>query len=148
MKELRFVFLAALLVIPSQATAGSLLGLRGGIGFDPDQLVAGVQFGTAARTGVVRILPSVDVGLSDDVTTFSFNADVLLDLNLQGSSIGFFGGAGPTIAYYDFDGPGSDWKTGISLIGGIKSAVGGADLEFRFGMGDIPDFRIMLTIHL
>lgn len=151
MKKSIFVILAALLTAPSLASAQSGFGIRGGVGFDPDQLVAGIQLGTGHRAGVVKIRPSVDLGLSDQVTTFSFNADVLFELDLRGTSVAFFGGAGPTITYFDFDGPRSDWKTGISLVGGINSAfkiAGGADLEFRFGLGDAPDFRIMLTVHL
>lgn len=150
MKKYTIVVFAAMLIVPSLASARGGFGIRGGVGFDPDQMVAGIQFGSSGLTGVVNIRPSVDLGLSDQVTTYSFNADVLFDLDLRGSSVAFFGGAGPTITYFDFDGPGSDWKTGISLVGGINSAfkIGrGADLEFRFGLGDTPDFRIMMTVH-
>ena len=145
--------LVTLLALPSFASAQSSVGvgLRGGVGFEPDQLVAGLQLALGPRMGVVKILPSVDLGLGDKRTTYSFNADVLFRLNLQGSSVAFFGGAGPTITYVDFEGPKSDWQTGISLIAGINSALSiarGADLEVRFGVADVPDLRIILTVHL
>jgi hypothetical protein len=151
MRKYALLAVLSLLILPSNATAQNSPGLRAGVGFSPDQLVAGIQFGLGARAGLIKIRPSFDVGLSDDVNTFSVNADVLLGLSLQGSSVSFFGGAGPTITYFDFDGPANDWKTGISLIAGINSAfkiARGADLEFRFGIGDAPDFRILLAIHL
>ena len=151
----RFLIAAfvALMLLPSLAIGGGAIGvgLRGGVGSNPDQFVAGLQFAVGPRVGVLRIVPSIDLGLGDQVTSFSFNGDVLLRLNLEGSSVSFFGGAGPSIIYYDTDGPQSDWTTGVSLIAGLESAIrvaGGADVEARFGLGNAPELRLILTVHL
>lgn len=154
---IRYRFLIAsfvtLMFLPSLAIGGGAIGVgvRGGVSSNPDQLVGGLQFAVGPRVGVLRIVPSIDLGIGDQVTSFSFNGDVLLRLNLDGSSVSFFGGAGPSIIYYDTEGPQSAWKTGISLIAGLESAIslaGGADIEARFGLGDAPELRLILTVHL
>ena len=127
-------------------------GLRGGFSLNPDQLVVGGQFALGQRYGIIRIVPSVDVGFFDNVTTIMFNGDLIVNLKIEGSNIGLYGGAGPTIGYVDPEGTADGrWDAGMSLIVGTYVPFGrsrGANLEARFGIWDIPDFKLMLVFLL
>jgi hypothetical protein len=127
--------------------AGSGFGLRVGFGLDPDQFVIGGQFAIVQPNSIVRIVPSVDVGLGNSITTILFNADVLFRLVLEGTQVGFYGGAAGTAAYIDASGVDGTWELGIPLIVGVGLPVlkrNATSIEGRFGIiGDIPDFRLL-----
>lgn len=127
----------------------STLGLRAGFGLDPDQFVVGGQVSMGKKLGIARVVPSVDVGFGNSTTTIAFNADVQFKLNVEGSSFGLYGGAGPTVLYWDNEGGSSDWELGLSLMAGARmpfKSFPPTSLEVRFGMGDIPDFRALLIL--
>jgi hypothetical protein len=127
--------------------AGSGFGLRVGFGLDPDQLVIGGQFAIVQPNNITRIVPSVDVGLGNSITTILFNADVLFRLVLEGTQVGFYGGGAGTAAYIDASGVDGTWELGIPLIVGVGLPVlkrNSTSIEGRFGIiGDIPDFRLL-----
>ena len=133
----------------NQAPSGLGFGVRGGFGLDPDQFVVGGQFtlGTKAFS-IARIVPSVDVGFGDNVTTIDFNADFLLRLIVEGTSFGLYGGGGPTLAYLDHKNANSTWKLGLSVTLGAQVPIlkkNATNIEARFGIGDIPDFRLLFV---
>jgi hypothetical protein len=133
----------------NQAPSGLGFGVRGGFGLDPDQFVLGAQFtvGTQAFS-IARIVPSVDVGFGDNVTTFAFNGDLLFRFILEGTSFGLYGGGGPTLAYWDVKNAGSAWELGLSLTVGAQVPIfkkNATNIEGRFGIGDIPDFRLLFA---
>jgi hypothetical protein len=134
----------------AQNGGGYGFGLRGGFGIDPDQLVIGGQFALGQKAGIARIVPSIDLGFFDNVTSFAFNGDFLFQLNVEDSDFTLYGGGGPTLAFYDYDG-GSQWEFGITVVGGtslpIKLAQG-TNIELRLGIGDIPDFRLLFVVNL
>lgn len=132
----------------AQAPSGLGFGVRGGFGLDPDQFVVGAQFSLGKALSIARVVPSIDVGFGDNVTTIDFNADFLLRLTVEGTSFGFYGGGGPTLAYIDVDNAGSDWEVGLSLTVGAQVPLlkkNATNIEGRFGIGDIPDFRLLFA---
>lgn len=132
----------------SAVTAQARFGLRGGFSLKPDQIVVGGQV-ELGQLAFARIVPSVDVGFGDNVTTIAFNGDFLLRVNIPDASIELYGGGGPTVLYADVsDGP-SDWNLGLTLVVGGRLPVGGShavNLEGRLGVGDVPDFRLIAAI--
>ena len=124
-------------------------GLRAGFGLQPDQFVVGGQFAIQQRAGVFKIQPSVDLGFGDDLTTIMFNADFLGRLQLEGSNFSFYGGPGLGVLYADPKGTDGKWYAGLNLVLGaslpiLKRQVG--SFEARFGIGDIPDFRLLAIL--
>lgn len=148
--------LAIMLAAGSSALAqeepsGLGFGLRAGMGLDPDQFVVGAQFSLGKSLKIFRVVPSVDAGFGNSLTTIDFNADFLARLLVEGTSIGFYGGGGPTLAFIDRSGGGSRWEFGLSLVAGIQVPIiskKATNLEARFGIGDIPDFRLLFAIIL
>ncbi len=133
-----------------QAPSGLGFGLRGGFGLDPDQFVVGAQFSLGKAFAITRVVPSVDVGFGDNVTTIDFNADFLLRLIVEDTSFGLYGGGGPTLAFLDFKND-SKWKLGLSVVVGAQLPIikrHATNIEARFGIGDIPDFRLLLALIL
>lgn len=147
-KVLAAVTILFLMIISTANAQEGNFGARLGLGLNPDQFVIGAQFAIGKKAGVARIVPSVDLGFGDNVTTFDFNADFLFRLKVENTGFSFFGGGGPTLGFVDYKG-GSDWNFGLSLVGGVElPLIAGhpATLEARFGIGDIPDFRLLLAI--
>jgi hypothetical protein len=132
------------------APSGLGFGVRAGLGLDPDQFVVGGQFTLGAKAfSLARIVPSVDIGFGDNVTTFAFNADLLFRFILEGTSFGLYGGGGPTLAYWDVsNSSSSSWDFGLSLTVGAQVPIfktNATNIEGRFGIGDIPDFRLLFA---
>jgi hypothetical protein len=131
----------------SNTTIG--FGLRAGLGLDPDQFVVGGQFAIGKRLGIAKIVPSVDLGFGSDVMTIDFNGDLLFKLNMEGSELSLYGGGGPTVAFWDSDFSDGSWELGLSVVVGVQMplrALKSSSVEARFGIGDIPDVRLLLGI--
>jgi len=151
----KFVMIGAVIAITLfssvSVAAGNIgFGVRGGYGSNPDQLVFGAQAVFGQFLKVTRFVPSFDFGTGDDITTYTFNGDFRLMMNIPNSSLALYGAAGPTLTYWKADkGDGSDTEVGATLTAGLKFPMGGTgqyNLEARFGIGDVPDFKIMLGI--
>lgn len=153
MKTFAIGLLVSVLVIGAGATAGDSpnksYGLHGGFGLTPDQAVFGVQ-SELGRVKMARFAPSVDFGFGDNVTTIALNADVRLHISPPKSGSAIYIGGGPTLAVINPKGPvGSDTEIGLSLTGGLKVPMGANNaytLEGRLGLGDIPDFRLLIGV--
>jgi hypothetical protein len=127
------------------------LGIRAGLGLEPDQFVIGAQFSLEKKLGIARVVPSIDLGFGDNVTTIILNADFLFRLKVEETGYGFYGGAGPTLSFWDFEKSNDEWKPGISAIAGVHLPLfpkHTTNLEARFGIGSIPDFRLLLAFIL
>jgi hypothetical protein len=134
----------------SDGAAGLGWGLRAGLGLSPDQIVLGAQYSLGKKFKITRVVPSIDVGFGDNVTTVDINGDVLFRITVPDADFGFYGGGGPTMAFWDFDG-GSQWELGLSLVLGTQVSLfksNATNLEARFGISDIPDFRLLLAVIL
>jgi hypothetical protein len=117
-----------------------------GFSINPDQYVIGLQ-AALKEYHKMTFAPSVDLGFGDDVTLVTANFDLKLDLfTPPGSASILYAGAGGTIAYIDPKKGDSDTEIGMSLIGGIKLGLGRKNyynIEARYGIGDIPDFKLL-----
>lgn len=143
------VLLLALLAGTETAAAAGF-GVRGGLGINPDQGVIGLQAEMGGkRLKAFRLAPSADFGFGDNVTTFCGNLDFLLHVPFPGSGGGAYGGLGPTLTYWDVDSGQNDTEIGLSLVAGMRLGMGDRNaynLEARFGVGDVPDFRILVGV--
>lgn len=145
-----------ILTIPGLAAAEGLMSVKGigprlGLGINPDQFVVGVQASMGQIFKIARLAPSIDVGFGDHVTDVTFNADLQLTLlKPPKSTTSFYGLVGPTLIYLDPDFGDSNTEIGISIGGGLKIPMGESslyNLEARVGLGDIPDFKLMLGVY-
>ncbi|MDD3731197.1 MAG: hypothetical protein PHU88_02340 [candidate division Zixibacteria bacterium] len=124
-------------------------GVRAGYGSNPDQFVVGGQALLGEFMKIARFAPSIDYGTGDNVSTFAFNADILMLLKPPNSSFAFYAAAGPTLTYWDAEHGGSDTEIGATITAGLRLPMkntGFYNLEARFGIGDIPDLRILFGI--
>jgi hypothetical protein len=123
-------------------------GVLAGFGIDPDQFVVGVQ-AELGRVKMARFAPSLDLGFGDNMTTYTLNGDIRLHVSPPKSTFTVYLGGGPTLALIDPKGGDSDTEIGLSLVAGLKAAMGRSNaytLEGRFGVGDIPEFRLLAGI--
>jgi len=129
------------------------LGARTGLSSAPDQFVLGLQgsFGNVGgAAGTAIFVPSADVGVGSSHTSLLLNGDLRWYVfNLPETGIKFYGAAGPTLGYYSFNNAGSATELGLSLTAGARIPMQGRrsyNLEMRFGFGDIPDMKLMLSL--
>jgi hypothetical protein len=141
--------ICVLCLAAGESLAGGL-GLRAGLGIDPDQAVVGLQGQLSGKKlDAFYLAPSLDFGFGDNVTTICGNLDLLLLIRPPDSNGALYAGVGPTIAVWDFDNHDSDTKIGLSLLGGARFGMGKKNVynaEVRFGVGDIPDIRVLFGI--
>lgn len=118
-----------------------------GFSINPEQFCAGVQavLGSVSKT---RFAPSVDFGFGDNRTLITFNFDLKMDLfPLPNSNAQFYAGVGPEVIIISPDGEDQDTEVGLGIVGGLKlpfSEKHYYNLEARFGIGDVPDFTVMI----
>ena len=130
----------------TRSLSGLGFGLKGGFGISPDQGVIGAQYSLGQRVSIFRLVPNFDIGFGDNLTTVTFNFDFLARLQVEGSSVAFYGGGAPTLALANSKG-----YFGATLVVGAQLPIlksNGTNIEVRFGIGDIPEFRALLTIIL
>lgn len=153
----RSMFVAGLVLIfafsGTSATAGdqpgNSYGVRAGLGINPDQFVFGAQSVMGRVMKVARFAPSADIGVGNDVTVLTFNPDIRLLFSPPRSNSTFYGQVGPTIAVFDPKEGKGDTEIGLTLSVGLKLPMGNSgfyNLEGRFGIGDVPDARILFGI--
>jgi hypothetical protein len=126
-------------------------GIKAGAGINPDQFVVGVQGVFRKALDFADFAPSADLGFGDNVTVITLNPDLRLPLSLPASQTFFYVQAGPTIAILDFKYGKSDTEIGLTLSAGLEFPMGKSgyySLEGRFGLGDVPDARILFGILL
>jgi hypothetical protein len=130
-------------VLPSSAGAGAAIGPRVGYDFDTDNLVLGAEAELGRVFQSFRFAPSLDFELGDNSVTV-LNSDFRLYLfNLPETGLHFYGSVGPTVVLDN------QTEIGLSLVAGMKIPMkreNRYNLELRFGIGDIPDLKLMLGI--
>ena len=152
-RNIYWVLAVSILLSPwmAQGRSNNLgFGLRAGMGLDPDQFVVGAQFSMGRPIGIVRFAPSLDVGFGSNMTVFNFNADFLVRMIIRDAPLELYGGAGPTLVFWDFRGH-SEWDVALSLVLGTQVKISRSfvtNLEGRIGIGDTPDFRLLLVFFL
>ena len=142
-------FLLALVMIVlvagfgTPARADSALGPRFGVTGGNDDFFLGVQGEFGPILGSATLVPSLDFTLGDHSST-ALNADLRFYLiPLPETGLRFYGGAGPTLMLSP------DTELGLSLILGLHIPMKSTrryNIEYRWGIGDIPDHKIGVTI--
>ncbi len=130
-------------ITDSHAGGGRGLGLRAGMSMGPDQFFVGAQAELGPVVGAAFLAPSLDFEF-DDQTSVAANIDLRWYLlPLPETGIHIYGSAGPTIVLS----PGTD--VGLSLTAGVDIPMKSHrryNVEFRFGFGDIPDFKFAAAL--
>lgn len=125
-------------------------GARIGWDIDNDQFTLGVQAEFDEFVGPLTFAPSIDLGTGSDLTTYAVNGDFRLDLlSPPGSRANLYAGAGPSVVSWRPENGPNDTEIGISLVTGIKLRMGSSsryNMELRFGVGDIPEARLMAGV--
>ncbi len=139
-----FGFLALVPAASWAAPVKAALGVRAGLSQNPDQFVVGAQ-AEVGSLGLATIAPSVDLGFGDNSDLTAANLDLRWYLfPLPQTGIQFYAAAGPTAVFVS-----SQSEIGLSLTAGAKIPMKGTgryNVEARFGIGDIPDLKVMLGI--
>ena len=126
-----------------EAVADSALGPRLGLSGSQDDFFLGIQgeFGPLLGTGT--LVPSLDFTLGDRSST-ALNADFRFYLiPLPETGLRFYGAAGPTLMVSP------DTELGLSLVLGLHIPMKSTrryNVEYRWGVGDIPDHKIGVTV--
>ena len=123
--------------------SGLGFGLQAGIGFTPTQFVVGAQYSLGKGLGIFRVVPNVHFGFGD-ATTFDFNVDFLARVIAKDAGFGFYAGAAPTFTTWE-----GDSSFGFTVVAGTQLPIlkgHATNLEARFGIGDVPEFRILAAI--
>ena len=134
---------------PARAAIG--FGPRVGFGLQPDQFVVGAQTLLGRSLYIFRFAPSFDLGWGDNVTTYAFNGDFEFSLGIPSTRAHFYAGGGVGVTAWDFESSGSDTEVGLDLLGGARMGGRGSmeyTVEARFGIGDVPDFRLLFGVLL
>jgi hypothetical protein len=130
-------------VLPCSARADVAIGPRAGYDFDTDNFVLGMEAELDRVLQNFKLAPSLDFELGDNSST-ALNADFRLYLfNLPETGLHFYGSIGPTLFLNNQN------ELGLSLVAGMKIPMNRRNrynLEARFGIGDIPDLKLMLSI--
>ncbi len=143
------VFLVLLAVLPSCANAGAAIGPRAGYDIDSDNFALGAESELGPVFQNFLFAPSLDFELGDNTIT-TLNGDFRLYLfQLPETGLNFYGSAGPTILLHSSGDGNNHTEIGLSLTAGVKIPMQGRNrynLEARFGLGDIPDLKVMFAV--
>ena len=123
--------------------SGLGFGLKAGIGFSPTQFVVGAQYSLGKGLGIFRLMPNVHLGFGDG-TSVDFNLDFLARVIAKDAGFGFYAGAAPTFTTWE-----SSSDFGFTVVAGTQLPIlkgHATNLEARFGIGDVPDVRILAAI--
>ncbi len=133
---------ALLALCTTPVLAAGALGPRLGIAGSSDVFV-GVQGEFGPVVDQATIVPGIDFGVGDGPPTI-VNCDLRIYLvRLPETGLRFYGAAGPSLVTEG----GSD--LGLSVTLGLHIPMHGQrryNLEYRWGLGDLPDHRIALAV--
>jgi hypothetical protein len=143
----------ALAPLPAQGASPVVAGWgpRIGVSIDPDQLVLGGQLIIGELAPNVTFDPNLELGIGDDVTLIAFNLDGHYHFAIEGSAWRPYAGAGIGINFFSFDAPpgvedDTETEIGANLMAGagVPTAAGNRFFaEMRFGLGDIPEIKLI-----
>lgn len=127
---------------------GGHLGLSSSDGFDQFLLGGHMDLGGLHRHLLLR--PGLTLGFGDDVTTFDIQLDGDWTIPVRDMPLDFYAGAGLSLFFANWDG-GSEFEPGLNIIGGLAGDVNERVRwhgEVKFGIGDIPDFMLLVGFSL
>lgn len=133
------------------------VGPHVGLSIDPDQFIVGGHVDFGGFHDDMFVSPLFEVGFGDDITTLNFEFDGFYVFETADFPADVMAGAGLSIANYSIDlpagaeGDDSNTEVGLFLIGAL-GLEGPGNLEYRveakLGVGDVPDFKIILGVNL
>lgn len=157
LKKLALAGLLALFPLAAHAQSPIVTGGGPRIGFssDPDQIVLGGQLSIGGFAPDWTFDPSLEFGVGDDVTVITLNGDANYHLRLTDSDWRPYLGFGLGVNRISVDLPApfedvSDTEIGLNLIlgAGVQTQTGSRWFgELRFGIGDIPELKLMVGIN-
>jgi hypothetical protein len=102
------------------------LGVRAGLGVDPDQFIFGVQLESPGlgRSGSLMFRPSATIGIGDDITLVSGNLDMVYRAHIPASNWMLYFGGGPAVIYTKFDEGDGELGGGANLVVGAAHTRG------------------------
>ena len=158
MRPTGLILVLALTAAPSAAFAdresdpGSDIGFRGwgprlGVSISPDQFHFGahLDFGNFAQH--VRFQPNIEVGVGDDVTLVTVNAEAAYRFLSRWDVWTPYAGGGLGANFKSFDNGDTDSETdiGVNVLAGIERGLSRGDrffLEAKFSLNDAPDAKV------
>lgn len=133
----------ALTTLTTLSVAANALGPRIGTSGGSDDFFLGVQGEFGPAFGTATLVPGIDFGSGDGSPTIA-NLDLRFYLiPLPETGIRIYGSAGPSRQFSD------DTELGLSLTLGLHIPMKNLrryNLEYRWGIGDIPDHKIGLAV--
>jgi hypothetical protein len=154
------VFLLAFAAAPPAAAQDLGLrgwGLRAGAATEPDQVVVGVHLDLGEVFAVLRLQPSLELGLGDDASTLQALVPVHYRFATGGEWTPYAGG-GVLLALIDYDddhprrrfgGDEEDFEIAPVAVGGLEWArPGGRELlfELQLGGGEAFDAKVVVGV--
>ena len=133
------------------------VGPRLGFSVDPDQIVFGAQADFAGFYKDLLFMPLAELGLGDNITSLYIELDALYLFPAVDFPADLMAGVGVALAHYSWDTPAgfqgddSEMEGGIEIIGAMGfdgPAETKPRLELKLGVGDLPDFKIMVSLRL
>ena len=144
------ITLIAILLGTTPANAGLGAGVRAGVSGTPDQFVVGGQLLLGSVAPKIQLVPGVDLGFGNDVSTTAVNVDFRFNLpSLPKVSPSIYLGGGPTLISFKPDGGNRDTKIGLSAFAGLKipmTPISHYSLEARIGFGDVPEIKVLAGV--
>lgn len=129
-------------------------GLRGGLSVDPDQIHLGVHVNLGEFVPNLRFQPNAEIGFGDDAFLLMLNGATFYLFDISESNFKLYAGGELTITYWRVDTPvgdADDVELGLSPLGGIEFPFSRditGFVELKFGIADVPDFRVTVGVHL
>jgi len=134
---------AAVTVLPTSAAALGF-GVRGGASINPDQFVFGGHLDVLRKRGLLRpVLPIVEIGIGDNLTTVGVLADLLLTPDLRLSQWSLFGGLEGGLRYLNPDGGNDVSKFAwLAVFGMERERLG---FQLKIGLANAADVEALAT---
>jgi hypothetical protein len=145
----------ALALLPNFAHAAAPLvsggGPRVGLSTDPSQFVFGGQLTIGGFAPDWTFDPNLEFGIGDNVTVIALNGDFYYHFRLQDSDWAPYVGGGLGINSVSVDNPApfrdhTSTDVGLNIVGGVSVPTQAGNRwfgEIRFGIGDIPELKLM-----
>ena len=136
----RLMLLTITILLTAGTATAAQYGMRAGLSLSPDQFVVGGQMDLGAAIGATRLVPNVELGFGNSLTTVAFNGGLIYDFPDTPWSLG--GELGLNIA--DHSSGASSTDLGLSVLGDYRLGLSSGKtliLEAKLGLVDSADFK-------
>ena len=137
------------LTLPMAASAEFLgWGPRAGLTVNPDQFHFGAHADLGSIASHVRLQPSLELGLGEDITLVALNGDLSYRFASRWDVWAPYLGGGASVFFTGEDNglmDGAETGVGLSALGGIERGMSSGSrffVEGKVGFVDAPDFKV------